>query len=125
MSEVSSSAESGAALESSSRSRAVARYLGVVWGIVRKDLAAERRSRELLGGMLVFALLVILIFNYALRLDLRTRETVTAGVLWVTLIFSGTLGRFFKKNINKFTGRLRRLDSTEILIVGFTNVKKL
>lgn len=67
------------------------RALGaVVW----KDLAAELRSRELLSAMLVFALLVILIFNFALELDARTRSnpTITAGVLWVTFAFAGTLG---------------------------------
>jgi heme exporter protein B len=42
--------------------------------------------------MLVFALLVILIFNFALELDVKTRATITAGVLWVTFAFAGTLG---------------------------------
>ncbi len=42
--------------------------------------------------MLVFALLVILIFNFALELDAQARATVTAGVLWVTFAFAGTLG---------------------------------
>jgi heme exporter protein B len=42
--------------------------------------------------MLVFALLVILIFNFALELDVRTRQTITSGVLWVTFVFAGTLG---------------------------------
>jgi heme exporter protein B len=60
----------------------------VVW----KDLAAELRSRELLSSMLVFALLVILIFNFALELDARERTNVTSGVLWVTFTFAGTLG---------------------------------
>jgi heme exporter protein B len=55
-------------------------------------LAAELRCRELLSSMLVFALLVILIFNFALELDTRTRSTVTSGVLWVTFAFAGTLG---------------------------------
>ncbi len=76
-------------------SRAVDRargYLRAVGAVVWKDLAAELRSRELLSGMLVFALLVILIFNFALELDLATRQTVTSGVLWVTFAFAGTLG---------------------------------
>jgi len=62
----------------------------VVW----KDLSAEMRSRELLSAMLVFALLVILIFNFALDLDPKTRQesTITAGVLWVIFTFAGTLG---------------------------------
>lgn len=60
--------------------------------IVWKDIAAELRSRELLSAMLVFALLVILIFNFALELDAKTRANVTSGVLWVTFAFAGTLG---------------------------------
>ena len=62
------------------------------FAIVRKDLAAEWRSRELFTGMLIFSLLVILIFNFALELDPKTRSNVTAGVLWVTFTFAGTLG---------------------------------
>ncbi len=62
--------------------------LAIVW----KDLTAELRSRELLTSMLVFALLVILIFNFALELDVRARANITAGVLWVTFTFAGTLG---------------------------------
>jgi heme exporter protein B len=67
-------------------------YLRAVGAVVWKDLAAERRSRELLSAMLVFALLVILVFNFALELDVATRQTVTSGVLWVTFAFAGTLG---------------------------------
>jgi hypothetical protein len=63
-----------------------------VAAVVWKDLAAELRSRELLSAMLVFALLVILIFNFALELEPGTRSAVTAGVLWVTFVFAGTLG---------------------------------
>jgi heme exporter protein B len=71
---------------------AAGRYVRAVGAIIWKDIVAELRSRELLGAMLVFALLVILIFNFALELDIRTRSTVTAGVLWVTFAFAGTLG---------------------------------
>ncbi len=60
--------------------------------IVWKDLAAELRSRELLSAMLVFALLVILIFNFALELDAQARRVATAGILWATFAFAGTLG---------------------------------
>lgn len=67
-------------------------FLRAVGAIVWKDLAAEVRSRELISAMLVFALLVILIFNFALELDAKARASVTAGVLWVTFAFAGTLG---------------------------------
>ncbi len=67
-------------------------FLRALTAVVRKDLAAEWRSRELLTAMLVFALLVILIFNFALELDASARASVTSGVLWVTFAFAGTLG---------------------------------
>ena len=67
-------------------------YLRAVGAVVWKDLAAEFRSKELISAMVVFALLMILIFNFALELDRVARENVTAGVLWVTTIFTGTLG---------------------------------
>lgn len=70
----------------------VSQYIHSVTAIIWKDLAAELRSRELLSAMLVFALLVILIFNFALELDAQARASVTAGVLWVTFAFAGTIG---------------------------------
>lgn len=67
-------------------------YLAAIGAILRKDLAVEWRSRQLLLSMLVFALLVILIFNFALELDARVRAEVSSGVLWSTFAFAGTLG---------------------------------
>lgn len=66
--------------------------LAAIRAILWKDLTAEWRSRELLSSMLVFALLVVMIFNFALELDAQTRESVTAGVLWTTFTFAGTIG---------------------------------
>ena len=67
-------------------------FLRAVFAIVWKDIQAEYRSFELVSAMLVFSLLVIIIFNYALDLDIKMRESVTSGVLWSTFAFAGTLG---------------------------------
>src|SRR5512140_2377235 len=67
-------------------------YLRAVMAIAWKDLSAELRSREMLSSMLVFSLLVILIFYFALELDVKARNGITAGALWVTFSFAGTLG---------------------------------
>jgi heme exporter protein B len=67
-------------------------FIQAVAAVVWKDLRAEFRSRELFSAMLVFSLLIILIFNFALELDVKTRRSVTAGVLWATFAFAGTLG---------------------------------
>jgi heme exporter protein B len=76
----------------SSTERAFVGYLRALGAVIWKDLTAELNSRELISSMLVFGLLVILIFNFALELDANARATVTAGVLWVTFTFAGTLG---------------------------------
>ena len=81
-------------------------YLRAIGAVVWKDVVAEFRSRELISAMLVFSLLVILIFNFALELDIRTRETVAAGVLWVTFAFAGTLGLTRSMSIEKDRGCL-------------------
>jgi heme exporter protein B len=71
---------------------ALGQGLRATFAIVRKDLTAEVRSKELVSALLVFSLLVVLIFNFALELDKAARENVAAGVLWVTFTFAGTLG---------------------------------
>ena len=67
-------------------------YLNAIRAVVWKDLTAEWRTRENLSAMLVFALLVVLIFNFALELDIQAQESLSAGVLWATFIFAGTIG---------------------------------
>jgi heme exporter protein B len=81
-------------------------FLRAVFAVIAKDLSAEMRSREVFSAMLVFALLVILIFNFALELDREARENVTAGVLWATFAFAGTLGLNRSMAIEKDRGCL-------------------
>jgi heme exporter protein B len=81
-------------------------FLKAVGAVVWKDLRAEFRSRELFSAMLVFSLLIILIFNFALELDVKTRQSVTAGVLWATFAFAGTLGLNRSMAIEKDRGCL-------------------
>ncbi len=84
---------------SGSFSRAV---MAITW----KDVSAELRSRELLSAMLVFSLLVIMIFYFALELDVKARNSITAGALWVTFSFAGTLGLNRSMAIEKDRGCL-------------------
>jgi heme exporter protein B len=67
-------------------------YFRGIAAILWKDLAAEARTKELVSAMLVFSLLSVIVFNFALELDKNARATVTSGVLWVTFIYAGTLG---------------------------------
>jgi heme exporter protein B len=81
-------------------------FLKAVAAVVWKDLRAEIRSRELFSAMLVFAALMIIIFNFALELDVKVRQSVTAGVLWSTFAFAGTLGLNRSMAIEKDRGCL-------------------
>ena len=95
-------------IRSVTRDRTLAKgnFLKAVAAVVWKDLRAEFRSRELFSAMLVFSLLIILIFNFALELDIKTRQSVTAGVLWATFAFAGTLGLNRSMAIEKDRGCL-------------------
>jgi heme exporter protein B len=88
------------------RPKPVGNFMKAVAAVVWKDLRAEFRSRELFSAMLVFSLLIILIFNFALELDIKTRQSVTAGVLWATFAFAGTLGLNRSMAIEKDRGCL-------------------
>jgi len=88
------------------RSQPSGNFTEAVSAVVWKDLRAEFRSRELFSAMLVFSLLIILIFNFALELDIKTRQSVTAGVLWSTFAFAGTLGLNRSMAIEKDRGCL-------------------
>jgi heme exporter protein B len=81
-------------------------YTRAVGAVVWKDVAAELRSKEMISGMLVFSLLVVIIFNFALELDRQARVNVIAGVLWVTFVFAGTLGLNRSLSMEKDRGSL-------------------
>ena len=69
-------------------------YLRKILAIVWKDVVAELRTKEMFSAMFVFAVLVIVVFNFAFELRVsgeRVRE-VAPGALWVAFTFSGVLG---------------------------------
>jgi len=68
------------------------RILSIALAILRKDLLVELRTRESFTAMLVFAVMAVVMFNFALRLRVDTLKPLVPGILWVTLVFAGTLG---------------------------------
>lgn len=67
-------------------------YLTAMIEIFRKDLKVERRSREMLSSMLVFALLSVILFVFSFELSAGLQKATFAGTLWISLCFAGTLG---------------------------------
>lgn len=60
--------------------------------LIRKELLTELRTKDTVGAGLVFAILVLAIFNFAFDLRTDTAEAVAPGALWVAFIFAGLLG---------------------------------
>lgn len=60
--------------------------------IVWKDLLTEVRTKELFGGMMIFAVLTIITFNFAFDLTGTGRAASGAGAMWVAFNFAGFLG---------------------------------
>lgn len=67
-------------------------YFSALISVFLKDLAAERRSREVLSSMLVFALISVIIFVFSFELSANMQKQAFAGTVWVSLCFAGTLG---------------------------------
>lgn len=71
-------------------------FLKAMFAVLRKDLSAELRSRELISSMALFALLSVLIFSFGLQLSLQVRKEAISGVMWVTVLYAVVLG--FNRN---------------------------
>jgi heme exporter protein B len=69
-------------------------YLRKILAIVWKDIVAELRTKEMFSAMFVFAVLVVVVFNFAfdLRVSGERVRQVAPGALWVAFAFSGVLG---------------------------------
>jgi heme exporter protein B len=67
-------------------------FLRQVVTIVHKDITAELRTKEMFSSMFVFALLSVVIFNFAFELRVADAATIAPGVLWISVTFAGMLG---------------------------------
>ena len=68
-----------------------------------KDILLEVRSRDLIISVLIFGLLVVVIFNFALHASPQQVSGLAPGVLWVTYAFAGTLAmnRVFMRDLEQ------------------------
>ncbi len=84
-------------------------YFGVVFAILAKDLLLELRTKDILVTTLVFGLLVIVVFNFALDPTPAMVATVAPGILWVSFTFGGVLGLNRSFTIESARGNLQGL----------------
>jgi heme exporter protein B len=67
-------------------------FMATVWAVVWKDLRIERRTRQTISVMVMFALVTVVMFNFALEVNLAAARDVATGLLWATILLAGTLG---------------------------------
>jgi heme exporter protein B len=67
-------------------------FWGSVWSVVWKDITLEWRTRQLLSIMVMFAISVLVVFNFALETELDAVRNVATGLLWTTILLAATLG---------------------------------
>jgi heme exporter protein B len=67
-------------------------FIQQVLALLTKDLKAEWRTREIFTSMFVFAVLVVVVFNFAIGANPEIIRQVAPGVLWVSLLFATVLG---------------------------------
>ncbi len=67
-------------------------FVKAVLIIAGKDLRTELRSRQLIAAMALFALLATMVFYFTLESRPDVRLSALPAVLWVIIVFAGTLG---------------------------------
>lgn len=63
-----------------------------VGALLWKDLRCELRTRQVWISMALFALLVLVVFNFAFDLQVENKAAVAPGALWIAFVFASTLG---------------------------------
>jgi heme exporter protein B len=90
--------------------------------ILYKDIIIELRTKELLSAMFTFAILLLVIFNFAFSLSTELIKFAAPAILWVSFTFAGVLGlsRSFaiEKEGNSIMGLLLTPVDRSVLFFG-------
>lgn len=67
-------------------------FLKNIISLFLKDIIIELRTREIFYTMAFFSLLSVIIFSFAFYADPQKSIDYGPGIIWVTILFSGTIG---------------------------------
>ena len=88
--------------------------LSPVLALLWKDVVLELRTKDIVVSVLLFSLLVIVIFNFAIDPTPQRVAVVAPGILWVAFIFGGVLGLTRSFSLEKEHGNLQGLLLTPV-----------
>jgi heme exporter protein B len=77
--------------------------------ILRKDLLTELRTRQGISAMLSFAALVLFLFSFAIGPNTALLGQLAGGLIWVAIIFTGTLSLSRAFQTEELAGGIRLL----------------
>ncbi len=63
-----------------------------VIAIIKKDILSELRSKDTFVSMFTFSLIIIFVFNLVLDLTSNIKNSISPAALWITFLFSGSIG---------------------------------
>ena len=66
-------------------------FARLVFVIMAKDLRAELRTKEAVNASLAFAVVILILFNFAFDFDDPAAREIVGGLLWLVFAFAGTL----------------------------------
>ena len=84
-------------------------FWGPVFTIAWKDILLEVRTKDIVVSVLVFALLVVVVFNFSLNVTPRVVDELAPGILWVAFAFAGVLAMNRAFSVEKDKGTLEGL----------------
>ena len=84
-------------------------FFGPMLALVWKDILLETRTKDIVVSVLLFSLLTIVVFNFALEPTPQMIALVAPGVLWVAIVFGGVLGLTRSFTLEKEHGNLQGL----------------
>ncbi len=89
-------------------------FLGPVVALAWKDIVLEIRTRDIVVSVLVFAFLVVVVFNFSLNVTPRVVKDLAPGILWVAFAFAGVLAMNRAFVLEKDRGSLEGLLLTPV-----------
>jgi len=88
--------------------------MNTIISIIGKDILSEFRSKDMFVSMFTFSLIIIFLFNLVMDMSSELKNIVSPAVLWITFLFSGTIGLSRSFALEKESDAIRGLLLTPV-----------
>ncbi|TES92252.1 MAG: hypothetical protein E3J87_05790 [Candidatus Cloacimonadota bacterium] len=85
-----------------------------LYTLIKKDILDELRTGGTLISMLLFSVLVVVIFSFALGTTLSKEKELGGGILWLTFFFASILGLNYSFSVEKENSSIKAVMLTPV-----------